>query len=577
MKTYLTIKNFFIHSEVSNKSFFTSFDKKLNIIYGANTSGKSTLVQLILYTFGINDNKVKLLKILSEDIFTRLDITINKGLENIEYTFVRKDEIIYIKDSISKKVMIFNGIGGNNSAEHSKLKDFFNNLLGFDLVLETKNGTSKAPIETIFLPYYVSQDVGWVYLRKSFSNLDFYKNFKDDFLDYYLGITRLEDKGEKKILANALIEKMHQYNFYLNFEKRDTSIENSKIIDNSFKGKGQEFINEIKDRKDNLLKLENNYVKQSNTLTYNNQRLSVISKVSRNHTHQFPGKDNCPICQQTLPVDTKQIYQHYQEENDTLKIKAQIQAENKKIQSELNTLNKKIEEARALLINDYNKHLTYSNNNVTLDEWIKTQANIKLESSINETIGKLAIEISNLKEQLKAFKADDDIESERLLKNKKFKQYYNINNRTLDVPILEDDRFNYIYELSSFPFQGVELHLAVLSYHFAFNKIINETEGIHRLPFILDSIFKEDLDGNSKEKILTFIRDNQPNDTQTIISVADNKSKDPKIDYYKTKFFKVDSKLICIGNSIDKESILQAHDNSLNAILNDTFEIMEYI
>lgn len=577
MKTFLTINRIFVHSEANSKSFFTDFGSRLNVIYGANTSGKSTLIQLILFTFGINDNKTKLTKILSENIFTRLDITIKKESESIKYTFVRKDETIYIKDFKSNKVITFNGISGNNSAEHHKLKEFFNELLNFDLLLETKAGISKAPIETIFLPYYVSQDVGWVYLRKSFSNLDFYKNFKEDFLDYYLGIIRIEDKEKRKSIENELNETTQRYNFYLNFEKNDSIIETAKLIDDSLKGKGQEFINELTKRKKELLQFENQFVKKSNALTYNNQRLSVISKVGRNHTHQFPGKDNCPICHQTLPIDTKQIYEYYQEENDTIKIKERLQSENKKVQSELNSLENKIQELRTQLTNDYKKHIIYSNNNVTLDEWIKTQANIKLESSINENIGKLAKEIASLKEKLKAFKDDDDIEGERMIKNRKFKEYYTINNIKLDVPRLEDNRFNYVYELSSFPFQGVELHLAVLSYHFSFNKIINETGSIHRLPFILDSIFKEDLDGKSKEKILDFICNNQPSDTQTIISVADNKLKDPKIDYYIKKFFNIETKLICIGNSIDKESILSQHDKSLDEILNDTFDIMEYV
>tara|TARA_B100000767_G_scaffold45655_1_gene40153 strand:- start:86359 stop:87324 length:966 start_codon:yes stop_codon:yes gene_type:complete len=321
MKTYLTVNKLFIHSEVNNKSFCAEFGKRLNVVYGANTSGKSTLIQLILFTFGINDNKTKLVKILSEDIFTRLDITIKKGNENIDYSFVRKDETLYIKDSISTKVSIFKGISGNNSVEHYKLKEFFNELFDFDLLLETKSGISKAPIETMFLPYYVSQDVGWVYLRKSFSNLEFYKNFKEDLLDYYLGVTKFEDKEERKRLENQLKELNEKNNFYIQFEKKNSEIENSKIVNASFKGKGNEFINDITERKSDLLKLENQYVKKSNLQAYNTQRLSVISKVSRNHTHQFPGKDNCPICQQILPSNTSEIYEFYQEENDTIKIK----------------------------------------------------------------------------------------------------------------------------------------------------------------------------------------------------------------------------------------------------------------
>ncbi|MGU3376182.1 hypothetical protein [Chryseobacterium sp. M5A1_1a] len=577
MKTYLTINQIFIHSEANNKSFHTSFGKKLNVIYGANTAGKSTLIQLILFTFGINDHKAKLTKILEEHIFIRLDVTVKKNNEIIEYVFIRKDETIFIKDSKSQKVLTFNGISGNSSAEHAKLKEFFNELLDFNLVLESKTGISKAPIETIFLPYYVSQDVGWVYLRKSFSNLDFYKNFKDDFLDYYLGITKLENKEQRKSLENELNEKKFKYNFYVNFESKDKTIVTSKLVDDSFKGKGQGFINTIVKRKEDLLQHENSYVKKSNLLTYNNQRLSVISKVSRNHSKQFPGKDNCPICQQVLPNDTKQIYEHYQEENDTVKIKQRIQEENKKIQSALNSLNKKIQELRSVLEDDYHKHVIYSNNNVTLDEWIKTQANIKLENSIHENIGILATDIADIKEQLKNFKNDADIESERLAKNRTFKKYYNFNNQKLDVSILNDSRFNYVYELSSFPFQGVELHLAVLSYHFAFNKIINETESIHRLPLILDSIFKEDLDGNSKKKILEFICNNLPSDTQTIISIADNKIKDSKIEDYRNEFFANNTNLICIGDSTDKESILKPHNIELDEVLSESFEIIEFL
>ena len=51
----------------------------------------------------------------------------------------------------------------------------------------------------------------------------------------------------------------------------------------------------------------------------------------------------------------------------------------------------------------------------------------------------------------------------------------------------------------------------------------------------------------------------------------------PKIDYYKDTFFNTETKLICIGNSIDKESILNKHDTQLDNILNDTFEIIEYV
>lgn len=199
MKITLNIENILIYSEAKDKYFFAEFKDKLNVIYGKNTAGKSTLIQLILYAFGINDNKIKLSEILTEEIFVRLDCNIKKGDSIESYIFLRKDETLLIKNNNSK-ILRFNGIGGDNSVEHIKLKKYFNKLFNFNLLLESKSGISEAPIETIFLPYYVSQDVGWVYLRKSFSNLDFYKNFKEDFLDYYLGVENVIDRKKRKKL-----------------------------------------------------------------------------------------------------------------------------------------------------------------------------------------------------------------------------------------------------------------------------------------------------------------------------------------------------------------------------------------
>lgn len=54
MKTIIEYDRFFAFSEKTNKCFHAKFEKGINLIYGKNTSGKSTLIQAINYTFGIN-------------------------------------------------------------------------------------------------------------------------------------------------------------------------------------------------------------------------------------------------------------------------------------------------------------------------------------------------------------------------------------------------------------------------------------------------------------------------------------------------------------------------------------------
>lgn len=576
MITNLNINSILVYSEKNNKYFFTEFEDKLNIIYGKNTAGKSTLIQLILYAFGINDNKVKLLEILSEDIFVRLDCSIKKGEVSEKYIFIRENETYFIKESNSK-IIKFNGINGNASVEHIKLKKYFNSLFNFDLKLETNDEIKEAPIETIFLPYYISQEVGWVYLRKSFSNLNFYKNFKDDFLDYYLGIENMVDREEKRKIENKIKNLSQQIKFFTSVDKENQELKFSKMINETLTGKANEIIERISNIKNELLISEKEYVKQSNKLTFYVQRLSVVSKVKRNHNKQKPGKDHCPTCTQILPINIEEVYEFYQEENDTTKQQEELKNRIKSTQSKINTNNNKIEEYRKNIKKEYNSFNKYSENQITLDSWINNKANIQLYDNLLKQVGKLKLELENEKEKLKEYKTDDEIIADRNKKSYRFKSIYFNNNIQLSLPSLEDERFYKLYEISNFPFQGVQLHLAVLSYHFAFNKLLTETNDIHRLPFILDSIFNEDIEGGTKEKILTFITKNYPKDTQTILSIADDKNIDTKIDFYSKKFFKDNAHLICIGKGTLEKALLKENDDAKKNLIEDTFEILETV
>lgn len=576
MKTILDINSILVYSEENNKFFQTEFKNKLNVIYGKNTAGKSTLIQLILFAFGINDHKIKLAEILAEQIFVRLDCSIRNEQEEKNYVFIRQDETLLIKDE-NEKVLRFNGISSDNSAEHVKLKKYFNNLFNFNLLLESNGGISEAPIETIFLPYYVSQEVGWVYLRKSFSNLNFYKNFKEDFLDYYLGIENVIDRGEKRKIEKEINRLQQQIRFYTDVEKENQDLKLANVIDQTLEGKANELISNISEKKDNLLDLENTYVSDSNKLTFLNQRLSVVSKVKRNHKNQEPGKDSCPTCTQILPSKIEDVYSFFQEENDTSNLQRDLKDKIKKLQSRLNSLNKKIESHRADIKTSYITFNKYSENGLTLERYLDSKANIQLFENLTKQIGQLTIDLESEKEKLKQYKTDEDILIERNKKSKIFKDKYFTYNASLGLPSLDEERFYQLYEISSFPFQGVQLHLAVLSYHFAFNYLLTKTSDVHRLPFILDSVFKEDIEQGNKNKILRFINENFPKDTQTILSIADDKNVDSKIEEYKNEIFKDNAHMICIGNGTEEKALLKDNDDSQKELIENSFEILETI
>ena len=227
MKCQVIYKNIFIYSEDKNTSFFTDFSERINIIHGRNTSGKSTLIQAIHYTFGINDEKHKLTEILNENVIFRLDFVLKKE-QNENITIIRDNDFLYIKRE-NKPLEKFSGINGNNSKEHINLKEYLDDLFGFNLHLESSGEYKPASLEAMFLPYYVAQDYGWVLALKSFRGLDFFRNFKYDYYDYYLGIINEYDRVEKQNLEKEKKELENQIKFLTNIEQQKDELKLLKI------------------------------------------------------------------------------------------------------------------------------------------------------------------------------------------------------------------------------------------------------------------------------------------------------------------------------------------------------------
>jgi len=570
------INSFLAFSEKNKKYFFTKFGNSLNVIHGRNTSGKSTLIQLILFTFGVNDDRIKLSSILSEELFIRLDCQLNKNGFDEKVVFVRKDDVIYIRID-ENPVLKFTGIGANQSFEHGKLKEYMHQLFEFNLNLESKAGIGKAPIETIFLPYYVAQSVGWVYLRKSFSNLDFYRNFKEDYLDYYLGIESFIDRAKKQLLEKKLQLINEKINLFGQVGESNDEISIAKLTDEKFTAEAFKYVEQFNNKQSDLIKLDNDYVNKCNEQSFYNQRLSVISKVKRNQGNQDPGKNNCPVCTQLLPVKIENVYTYLQDNNDTSNEINYYREKAKKLQSDINSIEKKINELRLQITNDFNVLANFQNQNITLESWLNNKANMKLSTNITVKLGELLQEQIQIKNQLKEFKTDEDIRIARIRKSKTFEQIFKIHLSEMGLPDFEEERFTQLYEISSFPFQGVELLQTVMCYHFAFNKLISETPDIHRLPFILDGVFKEDVDGVNRKKILKFIYKNRPIDSQIIVSIADAKEQDSSIDDYNTKYFEGKAKLICLGDGIKQRAILTSYNGGQEELIDDSFEIIEQV
>ncbi|AEW02364.1 hypothetical protein A4D02_35840 [Niastella koreensis] len=573
MNTHLKYQSLLAYSDKLSKCFFTHFGDGVNIVHGRNTSGKSTLFLSLLYTFGINDGNNYLADILKEKTIFRLDCILRRENIDEKLIIIRDDDTIYIKVGAGL-IKRFSGINGNRAVEHTKVKTFISELFEFNLLLESKNEYKPASIETIFLPYYISQSVGWVYLRKSFSGLEFYKNFKEDYLDFYLGLESSTERVKRHELEAKLKTKLSEISSLEKLATKNDDIQLTKWSDEKFIDDSKNYIQDYAKNYDALTQEENEYVLKCNELGFLLERKKVLLRVSRNQKEQKPEIGVCPTCTQSLPLGISEAYKFFQEENDTNSELEIVKEKIRDIQSKINSLQISIKVKRDNISKDYSTLNKYVHNEVTFEKWLKNKANTELLANLSNKIGELTLNASEIKEDLKKYKSDQEIAKTRVAQTNVFSTIFQQYLSQLGIKKLIEDRHTKIYEINTFPSQGVELHKTVMAYHFAFNRVISDTADIHRLPFMLDAIFKEDLDEENRSVILDFISKNKPKDTQTILSIAQTKNQKSNAAKYNKDHFQNNAKLIQIGDGISERCFLNDDVKKYDDIINDTNELM---
>lgn len=552
MHMILKFTSLLILNEKNQKYSFFIFENGLNIIHGKNTSGKSTLIQMILYTLGINDVQNNLSDILSENTIFRLECLIN----NEQYIFIRDSSNFYIKHN--QKIEKFHGINADSSAEHVKLKEYINKLFNFNLNLESNGIFTSAPLEVLYLPYYISQDMGWISLRSSFGNLQYYKNFKSDFLDYYLGIENSENRIEKRKLEEEKLAYKKELDFYKDFELKNSSFQVSKFADEEFMEHAKKYLEEYTIKQNTLKKLQNTFLELSNSLSYHKTRKQILNKVKNNQLKQNPENGKCPVCENSLNPNQGNIYCYHQDLNDTFSQLDETNQQVKKLQSEIDSLYKKIENIKVELNNRYQVVQEYQQEQISFKSWITNKSNLEIIKNLEEKKEQTQKALNTVIEKLKNYQTDDDIKNKRIKKDQEFEKIFKESLNNLDVKnkhMLENSKYITLYNSFQFPTQGVENHKVFLAFHFAFNYLIKKTPYIHRFPFLLDAIFNEDIEDDNRRLIIDFIKNNLPSDTQTFITVADSENQKWSIADYM-----VDDHFINIGGNKRERALLENDD-----------------
>jgi len=439
-----------------------------------------------------------------------------------------------------------------------------------------------APLEAALLPYYISQSVGWVYIRESIGDYRFYKDFKFDYLDYYCGIENTHDRIVKYELEVEKKELAFELKQLSSYEAKDEGLRVSKILDDRFKGKAASFLEEYQALNKDLSNKEAEHTKLCNKIGMLRGRQRVLSQVITNIKKQRPKIDQCPTCDQNLPGDLKDFYNYSQDVNDAIKESDRVKEDIKKSVSKLNSTEKAVSALRIKVEDDFGVLQCLKADNITFDSWLDHNANLRLLKNISIKKEFCEKRMETLKDAIEGIGGGVDIDSARRRKEKEFLSIFKAKAESLGVNIPAEQKYQDLYSLNSFPYQGVELHLLLMAYNFSFYEMVIKRPNTHKLPFLLDAVFKEDIDTESRSEIFKFLSRETKKSGQVIFSVAEYKKDDTSagplfdVEDIKRKYFLSDTKLICIGDSKTKRSFLSgsAIDSSL---IEDTIGLLETV
>ncbi|MEZ8199310.1 hypothetical protein [Vibrio splendidus] len=500
------------------------------------------------------------------------------------YSIVRENEIIYIKEP-SGNVIRFYGVDSDNSAEHIKLKDYISAQFGFNLMLEQKGELKSAPLESMFLPYYISQSVGWVYVRESFSNLGYYKGFKEDYLDYYLGITNDFDRVHHREKLNERADLQTQRRVLKKYGDK-ANYKFSELLDERYGSKARSYIDKYNKKINELELARRKHVNYCNEVSLIQNHQSILRKTKRNIDKQsFNDVDRCPACTQVLSYSLDGLYSHYQKANDTQQLLDEIKDRLKLRQSDLSQAKKSSIKIEEEITEEFGFLLDETFDGVTFEEWLENKSDVLLSKRMTSELSEIDGKITILNTIINGMKTSEETKLEQMNKEREFRKLFRSYLNILKLKHVSESRYVDLYSISSFPFQGVELHKTVMAYHFALNEIISRTENIHRFPFLLDAVLKEDIDKNNLDLILKFIGGNLPTDTQSFVSISEhldqnkdeNKSKAfkaVKVMDVNREYFSSKANVLYIGNGEVERGFLSTVESKHQSVIEDTLDII---
>ncbi len=522
----LIISEILILSDSERRARRETFDPIRTIIFGANQTGKSSLIKSIYHTFGAEPAKQHP-RWKTADVKT----VVKFSVDGANYQILRDGGYFAIFGGDRKFLKSFTRVT-------TELAPYLASLLNFGLILPSRDDQPQTPPPAFFfLPFYMDQDASWQNPWSAFDRLYQFYSWKDALVDYHTGvknneyyqvsaeyITKRQRAQEAAGAERGVTDVIRRLDSDTNATvfSLDPAVFGERI--KRMIGESQALADSEGELRVELSRLNAERALQANRLEIAERALGEISKDFKFLSHMHTDTVECPTCGNQYANDFAARFAIATDEDRVAEFIAHLRAEIKRLDAEISEVYGKysIAKEHAARIQEI---LQEAHGEVTLQTVIESEGRRAADNlltgqleSLRETRATAELEAATLKETLDAW--DKRATGARRRRLEQYDQYLRRNFQALDVSAYTQSVFQ---TLTPSIFEtGSTLPRALLAYQFAILSLIFEHSPATVCPVVIDSPNQQGQDAVHLPQILDFIAKNQPEGSQLILGIEND-------------------------------------------------------
>ncbi|WP_348708487.1 AAA family ATPase [uncultured Pseudoalteromonas sp.] len=487
------------------KGFSFKFSPNINIITGENDTGKSSFIKSLYHTLGAD---VRLDKKWKEDNFVSKVVIC---VRNRDYAFLRHE----------KRISIFDITEGQKnhlvtSSSRTDIALTVRDIFDFNLELVTKSNLiqGQAQPASLYLPYYIDQDNGWGKVLDSFSSLAMYKDWQNNILNFHAGVKPKEYytlQGKINLIDIDLVEIRATLKALEAAKKRFEESFGRVLFDVDVQYY-EELLERFLYKCQALHKEETEYrIKLIEVLSLRDELVAEIEESKRQ-------LDENDIDSLSPSTGLEARYTVLENRDKLLQIIPELYEQKSVYDDQITRIKEDLKNAKRLS-SELKEMLQEVKEQLSLQDVIKSQASKQVEVTFDEQInellhkiGELDIARTRLSEEVAKF--EDKKRAKEI--NDKFKESLKFAQTELGI---KDPKVGTILQYGpiSKSETGSRAPRAILAYHYALLKTIEEKSTSPMLPVVIDSPKQQDPDQHTTKKLFDLCIDGLSTHSQLII------------------------------------------------------------